>query len=421
MMASKSWLTYQATLMLLLMSWRESMHCNGLTVDPPEDLMILDPGHLGYLEITWSPPASLINMTECPKLYQVEYFNTYRDTWTVIRSDRRTHSAQFDLMKDVRVRVYTLLSGPCTNGTMIKSTSYTELVQKPPNTGVVGTTVQDFVCMYHNMKYMECNFGRSPNMPANSQQNLYFWHKKLDQAEECPKYLILNGTRSGCNFTEKSLPEFTDINFCVNGSSPEGPLKPTFISLQIQNHVKPETTEKLHLQTGPDAQLELHWEGPVGIIPGHCLDWDVEHNQEGPDGKIASQLISTKQMSLTLPSIRDNKRSCVRVRSRLNKYCADKSFWSEWSRPTCQPEMALKPEWDMVPVYVYIAVAIIAILVLTLCAGAVLKVRRSRQLKDPDSAHYIVCQKFSTYICGGLKRQENLHLHRSQTSPLSDF
>lgn len=55
--------------------------------------------------------------------------------WQAIRTTIRTYSAQFDLMKDVRVRVYTLLSGPCTNGSMIKSTSYTEVVQKPPGAG----------------------------------------------------------------------------------------------------------------------------------------------------------------------------------------------------------------------------------------------------------------------------------------------
>ncbi|XP_038565273.1 interleukin-13 receptor subunit alpha-2 isoform X1 [Micropterus salmoides] len=387
-MAIKSWLAQQATLMLLLMTWRESVHCNGFTVDPPEDLVILDPGHLGQLEITWSPPASLINMTECPKLYQLEYFNTYSDSWNAVRMNRRTYSVQFDLMKDVRVRVYTLLSGPCTNGTMTKSARYTELIQKPPSTGVVGTAVQDFVCVYHNMKYMECSWGKGPETPANSQQSLYFWHKKMEQAEECPKYVLSSGVRSGCNFTGMSFPDFTDISFCVNGSSPEGPLKPTYISLQIQNHVKPDTTEKLHLQTGPDTQLELHWDNPVGSVPGHCLEWEVEHNQEGPDGKIALEPILTKQTSLTLSSIGDNERHCFRVRSKLHKYCADKSFWSEWSPPTCRPEkkeVAPELEWDMVPVYVYIAVAIIAVLVLSLCAWAVLTVWKSRQVKKPDS------------------------------------
>lgn len=40
----------------------------------------------------------------------------------------------------------------------------------------------------------------------------------------------------------------------------------------------------------------------------------------------------------------------------------------------------------MVPIYIYVAVAIIAILVLSLCVGAVLQMRRSRQVKKPDSA-----------------------------------
>ncbi|XP_070700346.1 interleukin-13 receptor subunit alpha-2 isoform X2 [Pempheris klunzingeri] len=380
-MASNSWLT----LVLLLSAWRES---NGLTVDPPEDIVIIDPGHLGHLQITWSLPSSLVNKTECPKLYQLEYFDTYEDTWTAIRTTKRTYSALFDLAKDVRVRLYTLLSGPCTNGTMVKSTSYTEVVQKPPSTGGEDTAAQDFICVYHKMEYMECKWRRNPKMLANAQHSLYFWHKNLEQAQECPKYLMSNGARSGCNFTGITLPDFTDINFCVNGSSPQGPLKPAFVSLQIQNHVKPGITEKLHVQAGPEGQLELHWGRPVGKVPVHCLKWEVDHKQEGQNGKIASEKILTIGMSLTLPPVHDKERNCYRVRSKLHKYCVEKSLWSEWSHLICHPEkneIVLEPERDMVPVYVYIAVAIIAILVLSLCVGAVLKVRRSRQVKKPDS------------------------------------
>nr|XP_046267487.1 interleukin-13 receptor subunit alpha-2 isoform X2 [Scatophagus argus] len=343
-MASRSRLTHQAILMLLvLMSWRENMHCSAFTVDPPEELVIFDPGHLGHLQITWNLPASLINTTECQKMYHLEYFNTYKNSWSAVRTMKRTYSTQFDLMKDVRVRVYTLLSGPCTNGTMIKSTNYTEVVQKPSSKGVVGTAVQDFVCVYYNMQYVECTWGRSAKMPANSQQNLYFWHNELEKTQECPSYIYMGGNRSGCNFTGISLPDFTDINFCLNGSSSEGPLKPTFITLQIQNHVKPETTEKLYVQTSPDTQQELHWDSPVGKIPGHCLEWEVEHNQEGPDRKIATKWILTSERKLTLPSIRNKERNCFRVRSKLNKYCAEKSFWSEWSRPTCHPGTSASP------------------------------------------------------------------------------
>ncbi|XP_035482680.1 interleukin-13 receptor subunit alpha-2 isoform X2 [Scophthalmus maximus] len=383
---SRSSVTHGAALMLLFITCRE---CTGFTVDPPEDLVIFDPGHLGHLEIRWSPPARLINKTECPKHYQLEYFSTYKGGWTAIRTPGRSYSAQFDLMKDIRVKVFTLLSGPCTNGTMVKSKSYTELVQKPLSTGVEGTRVKDFICVFHKMENMECKWGRSAKMPATSQQNLYFWHKQLEHAEECPEYIISGGVRIGCNFTGKVLPDFTDINFCINGSSAEGALKPTFISLQIQNHVKPGATEKLYLRTAPDTQLELHWECPVGSVPEHCLEWEVEHSQEGPDGKIASQIL-TQQKSLTLPLIHDDERNCFRVRSQLHKYCVDKSYWSEWSLPNCYPEMkevTPEPEWDMVRVYVYIAVAITAMLVLSLCLGTMIKVRSSRPEKKQDPLH----------------------------------
>ncbi|KAG7236702.1 hypothetical protein INR49_000596 [Caranx melampygus] len=385
-MGNKS-VIHRAALMLLLLTLRGSLHCNGLTVDPPEDLVILDPGHLGHLYITWSPPSSLINMTECPKLYQLEYFNTYKNSWTAIRTPQLSYSAQFDLMKDVTVRAYTLLSGPCDNGTMIRSTSYAELVQKPPSTGVAGTAVKNFSCVFYNMDTMECKWERSPRTPADSKQRLYFWHKKLERAEECPKYIISGGVRRGCNFTGKTLPDFSDINFCINGSSPEGALEAAFFSLQTQNHVKPGTAEKLHLQTHPDGQLEIQWARPAGKVPGHCLEWEVERSQEGPDGKSTLQQILTEETSLTLPLIHGTERNCFRVRSKVHKYCAETGFWSEWSRLSCHPEMkefTSKPEWDMIQVYVCVAIAIITTLVLTLCLVAVLKVR-SRQEKKLDS------------------------------------
>ncbi|KAM9333729.1 interleukin-13 receptor subunit alpha-2 isoform 2-T2 [Pholidichthys leucotaenia] len=281
-------------------------------------------------------------MVECSIRYQLEYYNTYKKSWSAIRTTLRTFSTQFDLMKDIRVRVYTLLSGPCTNNTVVQSTNYTELIQNPPRTGVKDTEVQDFLCVFYNMEYMECKWRRSPKTPAGSQHNLYFWHKELEQAVECPKYLISAGVRSGCSFRGKSLPDFTDINFCINGSAPEGPLRPTFISLQIQNHVKCATTEKLDLQIGQDMQLELNWEHPDGRIPGHCLEWEVEHTKENPNGKTA--LIHPKQTSLTFPAFNDDERNCFRVRSKLHKYCADRSFWSDWSPPTCYPVKAAPPE-----------------------------------------------------------------------------
>ncbi|CAN9501448.1 unnamed protein product [Ophioblennius macclurei] len=331
-MATGLQLTRSAALMLLLV-----LHCRGFTVSPPEDLQVLDPGHLGHMVMTWSPPANMGNTTECSVQYQLEYYDAYRGSWSSIRTIRMTYSAQFDLMRDVKVRVYTLLGGPCTNNRMTMSTNYTEVIQKPSDAGVPGTKIQDFKCVFQNMEYMECKWVRSPKTPAKSQQHLFFWHEELERAEECPKYIVSKGLRRGCNFTEKPFPAFTDINFCVNGSSPQGALKQTFISLQIQNLVKPAPVEKMSFQTGADMQLKLQWEPPAGRIPKHCLEWEVKQSRGDPVGKISPDLTLTAT-SLSLPSTHQNKRSCFKVRSKLHKYCASKGFWSEWSQRICHPE-----------------------------------------------------------------------------------
>lgn len=40
----------------------------------------------------------------------------------------------------------------------------------------LGEAVQDVICVFHNMEYMECKWGRNPKILASSQLNLYFWY-----------------------------------------------------------------------------------------------------------------------------------------------------------------------------------------------------------------------------------------------------
>lgn len=61
--------------------------------------------------------------------------------WQVLRTTKNSYSAQFDLSKDVLVRVYTLMDGPCTDNKMRMSENYTQLDQKPPSTGQSNTFV----------------------------------------------------------------------------------------------------------------------------------------------------------------------------------------------------------------------------------------------------------------------------------------
>lgn len=126
----------------------------------------------------------------------------------VIRTPGRSYSAQFDLMKDVKVRVYTVLRGLCTNGTTLMSSHYAEVVQKPSNTGqtvrwknqdvatifthfekkkknqvfffcpagLKNTRVKDFNCVFYNMENMECSWRSQKAKKAISKQHLYFWY-----------------------------------------------------------------------------------------------------------------------------------------------------------------------------------------------------------------------------------------------------
>uniref|UniRef100_A0A1A8I107 Interleukin 13 receptor, alpha 2 n=1 Tax=Nothobranchius kuhntae TaxID=321403 RepID=A0A1A8I107_NOTKU len=387
--------TFRSThvLMLLVMAWVKSARGselteNDVTVDPPENLCVSDSGRLGYLDITWNPPASLMTMTMCNIQYQLEYLDTFKNTWAVLRTSGRSYSAEFDLTKEVRVRAYTLLNGLCTNNVLQRSENYTALIQKPASSGLTGTEAKDFECVYHNMEWVECSWTRSPQTPLDAQQNLYFWYKPLEQAAECPEYILSGGIRSSCRFTGNSLPEFSDIIFCVNGSSPEGPLKAKFTSLQIQNHLKPATTDKLHLQTSSDEQLELLWENPVERLPGYCLEWEVEHAQDKPDGTTMLGVIHTTQTTLKLLPTLSEDRNCYKVRSKLSKYCADKSLWSDWSHERCYPaveEVAPKSKSDLLPVYVCIAAAFVLLLAVPLCVWASTKMNKSREEKKLKS------------------------------------
>ncbi|KAM6970021.1 interleukin-13 receptor subunit alpha-2 [Aplochiton taeniatus] len=268
---------------ILIIGW--SNLSDSLKVDPPVDVVILDPGHLGNLHIHWKPPASLLNLIECSQQFQLEYLNTYRDTWIKIRTSQTSFKAQFDLEKEIRVRIYTLLTGVCANGSeVVMSTLYTELVQQPAHLGPAGTRVQNFECVFYRREYIECTWLKGHDETVASQRRLFFWHRALGHAKECQHYIYSNTIRRGCNFTHQALPEFTNINFCVNGSSTDGPLRPAFHSLQMQNQIKPAQTTVVRVQAGPDRVLKLHWECPQGRVPRHCLEWEVEHKQDTRTG-----------------------------------------------------------------------------------------------------------------------------------------
>nr|XP_029476653.1 interleukin-13 receptor subunit alpha-2-like isoform X2 [Oncorhynchus nerka] len=365
-----------------------------ITVDPPENVGVDDLGHLGQLNIHWTSPVSLINVTDCSMRYHLEYFNTYQNRWTVIRTVRTWYRAQFDLEKEVRVRISTVLRGACTNGTELKS-PFTKIVLPPNNTGPVDSRVQGFGCVFYQKEVMECTWEVGLEEPAHSNHSLYFWHREMEQAEECPQYIHSNGVRTGCTFTRESLPEFSAFNICVNSSSPKVALRSAFFSLQVQNHVKPAAIEAVHLEAGLDRRLQVRWDLPHESIPSHCLEYEVETSEGGVGGQQLLQRNLTREMTLTFLSM--DGAHCFRVRSRVHHYCADRGFWSDWSSWFCHPEQPPGFVSDAVVVCALVIVVIISMVVLSLCGLALWTKCKDREGK---TMHFCPLHKLMEYSKG---------------------
>lgn len=367
-------------------------------LDPPQDVAIVDPGHLGVLEIHWSPTEHIWmkDQGQCSVRYELDYFDSYRNSWITIRTTLTSYRAQFDLGQEVKVRVYTLISGDCAGGGTVKSQNCTELIKTPDRTGVDG--IQNLTCVYYNLEYVVCRWKRSAMMPAQAHVTLYYWHYELAHVEECPRYVITDGFRSGCNFTGTKLPRFQTINLCVNASSAR-PVRTLYSSLQIQNFVKLNAVREVRVEAGADGQLSVLWDSPNERIPTYCVQWEVEERRESHDGKQTLQIFTTEVTALTL-TLGNDESSCLRVRSMLNDVCTSGGLWSDWSPPVCYPEkklLASASRQEMLPWYImFIPVVFGAALILGLCVWAVVTLGRLRQVKTKDSALSRLFDKFSS-------------------------
>ncbi|KAI1898633.1 hypothetical protein AGOR_G00074390 [Albula goreensis] len=354
---------------------------NRVTVDRPRNLQIIDPGHLGQLYIHWNLPASLENQTECPVRFQLQFFDTYEDDWTTIRTTQQSYLAQFDLEQNIHVRVQTMLGGPCTNGSGEVLSLPAEVLQKPLAVGSSGSKIKDLSCVFYQREYMDCIWEKGHEEPPKVTYHLYFWHKGMEMAMECPIYLQSHGYRSGCRFLWDSLIEFTEFNVCVNGSSSEASLQPAYFSMQIQNHVKPGAIDTLRLETHGDGFILLEWTPPKGRIPNDCLEFEVESRPESMEGLMVRNITTEPSFNISTPGQYNGL--CFRIRSRVHILCSDDSFWSEWSHPSCMPE---SPDyfhiWTQPVVLCVLAIAVIIFFSFSVCCLLYRKVLKTKQRKS---------------------------------------
>ncbi|XP_051824271.1 interleukin-13 receptor subunit alpha-2 [Antechinus flavipes] len=352
------WVYLSFLLMMLGHSYSSSRH---MTVDPPHNLKIVDPGFLGHLNLQWQPPLTLGMFQHCTVQYELRYRNVDSEDWETIITKKLNYEDGFDLNQGVEAKIQTLLTGHCTNGSDVHSkwiqTSFWIPLQGEPE-----TKIQEMQCINYNWKSLHCTWKPGEKIPKGANYNLYYWYKGLDRAVQCADYIESNGRHVGCQFPSMELAEYQDFNICVNGSSLALPLRASYFSFQLQNIVKPSPPEQLNLTQRNPEELHLEWKPPEGPVPSHCLTYEVQFQED--DASWVSR--STEKEMITLQKSNGSRRFCIWVRDKVNIYCANEGFWSEWSSQQCLEEQQDDDSWLLFIIIPVTLIMLNAILVASL-------------------------------------------------------
>nr|XP_048719986.1 LOW QUALITY PROTEIN: interleukin-13 receptor subunit alpha-2 [Caretta caretta] len=300
------------------------------SVEPPRNLQIIDPGLLGHLCIEWQPPPSLLTLDQCTIKYKLKYRSTGDADWKVVFTKKLKYGVGFDLSKRTEAKVQTLLEGRCTNESEVKS-DWTHTTFQLPSQGDLESQIRDLHCVYYDWEHLTCTWQLGRLAPPGARYEFYYWYEGLDHAVQCDDYRQTHGRNTGCNLQNLRQAEYTDFNVCVNGSSESTWLRPSYFTFHLQNLVKPSPPEKLSLSISASEEVHVEWSPPAGGTPPHCLDYEVQLTERDGDDPWAS--VSTQvETAFTFSQSNRSHVACVRVRGKTNVFCADKGFWSEWTR-----------------------------------------------------------------------------------------
>uniref|UniRef100_A0A452IAH0 Fibronectin type-III domain-containing protein n=2 Tax=Gopherus agassizii TaxID=38772 RepID=A0A452IAH0_9SAUR len=302
------------------------------SVEPPRNLQIIDPGLLGHLYIEWQPPPSLLTLDQCTIKYKLKYRSTGDADWKVVFTKKLKYGDGFDLSKRTEAKVQTLLEGHCTNESEVKS-DWTHTTFQLPSQGELESQIRDFHCVYYNWEHLTCTWQLGQLAPPGARYELYYWYEGLDHAVQCSDYIQTHGRNTGCNLQNLRQAEYIDFNVCVNGSSESTQLRPSYFTFRLQNLVKPSPPEKLSVSISAYEEIHVEWSPPAGGTPPHCLDYEVQLTEHDGDADAPWTAVSTQvETTFTFSQANRSRATCVRVRGKTNMFCANKGFWSEWTR-----------------------------------------------------------------------------------------
>ncbi|XP_044162196.1 interleukin-13 receptor subunit alpha-2 [Bufo gargarizans] len=339
-----------------------------MTVDPPSNIQIEDLGNLGILQVTWQPPASMKNASDCSVWYELTHQVINEKRWKSVRTKHQTYREAFDLGKNVVIKMRTYLKGPCTE----ENEAWSEWVDvnfQESLQGAAESKVKDFMCINDKFETLKCEW-KAGVLGSNSNYELQYWQDGMSQKKTCANYTTLNEINTGCGFGKEEFQLFSDLFIRVTGMQGMDPIRPSYFIFQLQNIGKPDIPENLTMTMASSDDFALDWKEPKGKIPAHCLQYEIQSkNQMNMWQTVAKQ--REKRYSFTKS---ETPEPCLRVRAKTNMYCANDGYWSDWSPETCWEE----PHFELDHKWLYCIVAVTIILT-GLCAAFIYVLRKRRQ------------------------------------------
>uniref|UniRef100_A0A8C5LHA9 Interleukin-13 receptor subunit alpha-2 n=1 Tax=Jaculus jaculus TaxID=51337 RepID=A0A8C5LHA9_JACJA len=299
-----------------------------LIVNPPQNFSIVDPGYLGYLYLQWQPPVALDK--KCKVEYELKYRSVGNESWKTIITKNLLYKDGFDLNKHVEGKLRTLLSKQCTNGSEVRSL-WTEASYAISEKGSPKTKIEDMNCIYYNWEYLVCYW--KPGITIHSDINyfMYFWHEGMDHTLQCSNYFQDKDKNIGCKVSDLESSDYKDFFICVNGSSKHETIRSSYFIFQLQNIVKPESPDYLYITVENSVDIKMKWNTPEGPIPSRCFTYEIVVREDDTSWVFGTD----KNNLLKKKTLNESKDVCFFIRSKVNIYCADDGYWSEWSEEEC--------------------------------------------------------------------------------------
>ncbi|XP_071979330.1 interleukin-13 receptor subunit alpha-2 [Engystomops pustulosus] len=322
-----------------------------LTVDPPTNIQVKDLGTLGILEVTWQSPASTNKTSECTPRYELTHQVVNEERWKSVRMKHLTYRGTFDLGKNVVVKMRTYLKGPCTEENEVLS-EWVEVIYPESSQGSLESKVKSFQCINFNFVNLRCEW-EAGDLGRNSNYELEYWQEGMSQIKSCKKYMAPNGINIGCDFGREKFELFSDLFIRVTGVPGMDPIRPSYFIFQLQNIGKPASPENLTMTMDASDDIIFEWKKPNSKIPAHCFQYEIQSKNPMKTW----QTLSTQRENRFSFNTSETSKPCIRVRGKINIYCAAEGYWSEWSEEMCLSEPSF--EFDLKWLYCVVAAIII--------------------------------------------------------------